>query len=171
MANIYWAARDLSSFWWGNHQFILIELGAGENLSQTQIQTEGNKRFVTLAGHQPDGNLVFVPNEPGDVKSVREYITPSSRGRWSDYDLEKHAITPVGASLTFARQIEALAYKYRANTKDKPVKYGLLNVNCSTWVNTLLKVAGISESARHKAGEFKGIDWGEEDLLDEALFK
>jgi hypothetical protein len=172
MAKVYWASRDLSSFFIGNHQFILIMLDSNESLLKTTSNTEGTQKFAILAGHQPHGDLIFVPNQTDDVKSVREALTPSSRGWFSDLDMEKHLITSSsGGGITFAQKLETLAYNYQANTKTSPVKYDLWDRNCATWVNTLLKVAGVAKNDRIKAGEFKGVDWGEEDLIDEKLFQ
>ena len=172
MAEVFWAARDLSSFFLGNHQFILIFLGANEAMPGIQIHEEGGRRFFTLAGHQPHGNLVYLPNQTDDIVSVRESINPRLRGRFRDFDLEKHPITPpTGGGFGFAFQLKQSAERYEANTRTSPVKYDLWDRNCSTWVNTLLKVAGVSESVRLRAGEFRGIDWGEEELLDENLFR
>ncbi len=172
MAEIYWAVRDLDGVPWGNHHFILIILGEKEHMGRTQIQTEGTQRFVTLAGHEQGGNLVLIANQKADVDSVKEIINPSLITGWSDFDLEKHSISPpTGGTLSFAWKIELLAYKYESNTQATPVEYGLWNFNCATWINTLLTVAGVPQSERSTAGEFSGIDWGEEDGLDENLFK
>lgn len=173
MAKVYWASRDLSSFFIGNHQFILVMLDKNEALLKTKSNTESGQKFVTLAGHQPKGDLIFVPNESGDVTSVKEVLNPAlTKGNWSDYDMEKHQVsTSSGGGLDFAKKCEELSYKYQTNTKTSPVDYDLWDRNCATWVNTLLKVAGVSKNDRIKAGEFKGVDWGEEDLLDEKLFK
>lgn len=176
MAHVYWTSRDLDSFFLGNHQFILVELTGSETLSRTTAEEERGTRFVTLGGHQPYGDLVFIPNQVSDVESVKETIL-SGNNRTSffssDYDMEKHLIrSPTGGTgIDFATNIERLAYNYRANTASTPLEYGLLNYNCATWVNTLLKIAGVSRAIRLRAGEFSGIDWGEEDLLDEALFR
>jgi hypothetical protein len=172
MAKVYWAARDLSSFFWGNHQFLLVILEKDEAMQKAKTQEESGTKFVTIAGHQPNGNLVYVPNEPGDIASVKETLNKKLSGYVYNYSLEKHLISPPrGNGWDFAIQLEAMAEKYAVNTKAKPVKYSLANQNCSAWVNTLLKIAGISANARQTAGEFNGIDWGEEDLLDESLFK
>jgi hypothetical protein len=172
MAEVYWAARDLDGPPWGNHQFIAIYLGENEALRQTKAEDEGGTKFVTLGGHVENGNLIFIPNQTADVQSVREAINPSCAGWWSDYDLEKHKIDPPsGGGWYLATQCEELAYKYQTNTKSSPVKYDLWDGNCASWVNTLLKVIGITQTDRSRAGEFNGIDWGEEDLLSEDLFK
>ena len=174
MAQVFWAARDLSGWYAvaGNHQFILVYLEQNEVIPGIQIHEESGKKFFTLAGHQPQGDLVYVPNQTDDIASVKEDINPSLRGRFRDFDLEKHLLSPpTGSSWSFAFQLQQFAERYAANTRTNPVKYDLWNRNCSTWVNTLLKVAGVSASVRLSAGEFRGVDWGEEDLLDENLFK
>ncbi len=171
MADVYWVARDLSSFFVGNHQFLLVYLEQNESMLKVKTQEESGKKFVTLAGHQPNGNLVYVPNESGDVTSVKESINKNLKGNFQDYDLEKHLVTPPnGTGWSFAIQLELLADKYAVNSGVSPVKYDLWNLNCSTWVNTILKIAGVSAGSRGTLGEFKGIDWGEEELLDENLF-
>lgn len=94
MAEVYWSARDLDGPPWGNHQFIVIYLDASENLLQTKTIEESGTRFVTLGGHVLDGNLVFIANQKADVDSVKEVANPDLVGFWSDYDLEKHKVTP-----------------------------------------------------------------------------
>jgi len=172
MAEIYWAVRDLDGVPWGNHHFILIILGEKESMMRTKTQEEDGTKFVTLAGHEKGGNLVLIANQKADIDSVKEVIDPSLITGWSDFDMEKHSISPpTGGGLSFAWEIERLAYNYERNTATTAVPYDLGDVNCATWINTLLKVAGISQSERSTAGEFSGIDWGEEQLLDESLFK
>jgi hypothetical protein len=50
------------------------------------------------------------------------------------------------------------------------VPYKLANENCACITNSLMKVLGYSESVRHELGEFWGVDWGEEDLVDSHYF-
>jgi hypothetical protein len=173
MASVYWAARELDTWWGlpGNHQFLLIYLGTDESLLQTRSEVQSGYRFSTLGGHDSGGNLVLIPNQTADVTSVKEvykkYVTTLT-----DYDLEQKKINPPGGSgWSFALKVEELSYNYLKNTAIKPQAYDLWDTNCATWVNTLLKVAGVPESERRSLGEFSGIDWGEEDLLDESLFK
>jgi hypothetical protein len=172
MAQVFWAARDLDG--WnlgGNHSFILIYLNQNESLLRTKAESEGGTKFAILAGHQVSGNLVFVANQTADVQCVREVLNPSLAGYW-DFDMEEKRITPPsGSGWSFAIKLEELAWKYAINTSSKAQEYGLLNFNCATWVNTMLTVAGVSQYERMKLGEFSGIDWGEEDLLDKSLFK
>lgn len=173
MARVFWAARDLDGWAFvGNHSFVLIYLNATESLIRTKSESEGTTKFATLGGHVKDGNLIFIPNQKADVQCVKESLNSSLKGWFSDYDMEQNAITPpTGSGWSFALKLEELAYKYETNTKLKPQEYGLANFNCATWVNTMLKVAGVPQSERIKLGEFSGVDWGEEDLLDESLFK
>jgi hypothetical protein len=172
MADVYWAARDLDGPPWGNHQFILIYLDDNESLISTESQSEASQSFVTLGGHIGDGNLVYFPNQSADVRSVREVLDPSTITGWSDYDMEKKYISPPnGGGWGFAVQIEELAQNYLNNSASTPVEYDLWDENCAAWVNTLLKVAGVSKATRMRAGEFSGIDWGEEDLLPVSMFE
>lgn len=172
MANVYWAARDLDGPPWGNHQFILVYLNSNESLISTEAKTEAGQKFVTLGGHVEDGNLVYIPNQSADVASVREVLDPSTNTSWSDYDMEKKYLTPPsGGGWSFAIRIEELANNYQRNSQASPVEYDLWDSNCASWVNTLLKVAGVSSADRNRAGEFSGIDWGEEDLIAESMFQ
>lgn len=173
MAQVFWAARDLdASGLPGNHSFILVYLNQNESLIRTKAETESGYKFATLGGHQLDGNLIFVANQTADVQCVKEVLNPSLKGFWSDFDMEENRINPPsGSGWSFAIKLEELAYKYSINTASKPQKYTLMDFNCAAWANTMLKVAGVPLSERIKLGEFSGIDWGEEDLLDEKLFK
>lgn len=172
MTGVYWAARDLDGPPWGNHQFILIFLDDNQSLMQTKTQTINGQKFATLGGHKVSGKLVLIANQRADVRSVEEVLDPSTVSRWSDFDLEKHKITPPsGGDWSFAVEVERLAYNYDRNATATPIDYALANENCSAWVNTLLKVAGIIESERIRLGEFRGIDWGEEDFLPEDYFR
>ena len=173
MASIYWAARDLAGFFIGNHHFIIIGLSRKENLLKTKAIREKGKRFVTLGGFEDKmGNLRFYANQKSDVQSVMEVLTPSKAGTWSDFDLEHHRIkTLAGGGFSLAVKLEQYAYTYNRNIVKRPVKYNLVCKNCSAWVNSIFKVAGVSKSERIRLGEFKGVDWGEEDLVPLNLFK
>lgn len=169
---VYWAARDLDGVPWGNHQFILIYMDVKQSLLKTKPEFSGGQKFSTLGGHKVSGNLVLVANQTADVKSVKEVLDPSTNVGWSDFDMEEKKIAPpTGGDWSFSVEVERLAYNYDRNVKATPQEYDLTDENCATWVNTLLKIAGVSKARRTKLGEFSGIDWGEEDLLDESLFK
>jgi len=170
---VYWSARDLDSSPFGNHHFILILIGGYYGLPPLVTKEEGAIRFVTMGGFKVGKNLEYQPNNGSDVYSVRELLNPKkNRSNWQDYDLERNKITaPGGNGLAFAEKLVQLAQNYKINSAIKPVSYNLSDYNCSCWVNTMFKVAGVTKEVREKAGEFSGIDWGEEDLLDEDLFK
>ncbi|MCP4114522.1 MAG: hypothetical protein GY737_03815 [Desulfobacteraceae bacterium] len=171
---MYWACRDLASSPAGNHHFILIYPDMRFGLPPIPILEDNRTRFVTLGGFEVHKNLEFVQNEPSDVKSVREHLNPKQYRRWylPDLDLMIHQIhRPSGSEKAFCETLVKQAINYRNNTKITPVTYSLSDNNCSAWVNTMLKIAGVNYYDRKSLGEFRGIDWGEEDLLDETLFK
>ena len=70
----------------------------------------------------------------------------------------------------FIRRILALAELYRINNRKKKVKYDLDECNCSSWVYSVLLVAGIPKKILWEAGEFSGWDWAEEEEIDKELF-
>lgn len=170
---VFWCARDLNGVAWGNHHFILIYLSPVYGLPPLTVLAEKGVRFVTLGGFKVGANLEFKANEASDVKSVREGLNPSKRSWWrADYDIERHRVpSPLSSDQQFAVKLVQQAQAYKVNTQTKPVKYSLANENCAAWVNTMFKVAGVKKAARTNHGEFFGIDWGEEDLIDESLFK
>ena len=53
----------------------------------------------------------------------------------------------------------------------KIVEYTAVDDNCAAWVNCLLEAAGVPQSTRLQAGEFWGVDWGEEDKRIAEHFK
>lgn len=177
---VFWAARDLDTYATpvGNHHFILIMLSPGHSVS-VAAKTEGSKRFVTLGGFKKQvggkSRLIYEANNAADVTSVREVIDPGQHTSiWKpDYDMESHKVSPPGklSGIGFADRCVQLARTYAFNEKLRPVEYTLANQNCSAWVNCLLKAAGVPRATRLKAGEFSGVDWGEEDQLPKYLFQ
>lgn len=170
---VYWASRDLAGMPWGNHQFILITIPQSYHLTSILMQTEGELKFITLGAFKSDnGNLIFKANEPNDILSVRETLNPSLQSWYSDFDMSQQRVkAPDGGELAFAIKLIELALKYSNNTYYSPIPYSLVDQNCAAWVNSVFKAAGVSLDNRLSAGEFSGIDWGEEDELDETLFQ
>ena len=169
---VFWCARDLDGVPVGNHQFILIQVDPIYGLPPFSIKEEKGVRFATLAAYNVGGNLEFRDNHPTDEQAVREFINPKKRGLLSDYDLEKHRVpSPLSSDQQFAETLVKQALAFKVKTQSKKIQYNLSDENCSTWINTMLKVAGVSLANRQKHGEFSGIDWGEEDLLDESYFQ
>ena len=52
---------------------------------------------------------------------------------------------------------------YERCTEDLPVEYDTLDCNCSSFVNTVLKIAGVPKKVREEVTEFSGADAGEEE--------
>ena len=169
--NVHWCARDLASSPVGNHQFILIYMDPIYGLPPFSPLEEKGIKFMTLGAFNVGGSLKFRENEPSDVLSVREFINPKKRGWFSDLDLAKHRVTsPLGSDQRLAETLVKQATAFKVKTQAENIKYSLANNNCSAWVNTMFKCAGVSLANRKSYGEFFGIDWGEEDLLEEAFF-
>lgn len=176
---VYWGVRDLDGVPIGNHGFIVIvpdDPSAFAN-DPNMVGLYDGKTGTTLGGHKSNTDcLVGIRNQKADIASVREH---NDRDRYSKransdkyksgWSYEEHEVKPPsGMSDTdFIRQLIDASENYNTHS---PPAYTLPNANCHTWVNTLLKSAGVPESARNAAGEFGGIDWGEEDLIDESLF-
>jgi hypothetical protein len=176
---VYWCARDLEVSPIGNHHFILLvcpnsaERFYGESILREDAPN-GTTYFYTVGAFKGVGEnpklLKMVVNQQTDVQAVREYLDPDEHTSLllPDYDLEPHLVTPPSGSIeNFIATVIQLAINYKANGN---IEYSLIDENCAAWVNTLFKVAGVSETERKKRGEFFGIDAGEEDLIPEQFF-
>lgn len=176
---VYWCARDLDSFPIGNHHFILLvcpdasDLFSGKSPEQEDTP-DGIAYFYTVGAFKgspgiPD-LLKAIVNQSTDLKAVRKYVDPDQHTSplEPDYDLELHLVNPPSGSFSdFMKEVVQLA----ANFESKgDIQYSLIDENCAAWINTLFKIAGVSEADREEAGEFFGIDWGEEDLIPEEFF-
>ena len=166
---VYWCTRDLNSFFWGNHHYLTIIPDNPDDFTDLKDFSGNHKGYVIAAIREkgPDGKhyLNYQKNDNNDVEAVNEYFGGDDKG----WDPEFHEITdvPDGMSDTeFIRKIQAIANSYQPNT----VIYDLWDENCAAWVNTLLKIAGVSETNRLKYSEFFGFDWGEEDELPRSSF-
>jgi len=173
---VYWCARDLAGVAVvGNHHFILMVSDPGSFAKLPfPPKDESGVYFCTLAGFKSTaGRLTFMFNEENDVQSVLEKINPETYTSLltPDLDLEIHKVTPPhGSEDAFANEVAQLAQNYSSNTQAGAPAYTLRDANCSAWVNTLFSIAGVSKTDRERYGEFFGIDWGEEDLIDPKLF-
>lgn len=177
---VYWCARDLKSSPIGNHHFILLVLPETSrlfsNVPSTQEDTpDGVIYFYTIGAFKTDDilpNLLKVSiNQEADVKAVREYVDPEEHTSLftPDFDLESHQVrSPSGSSnKNFVEKIIQLTNNFQGKGN---IQYSLIDENCAAWVNTLFKVAGVDKDSREIAGEFFGVDWGEEDLIPESFF-
>lgn len=176
---VYWCARDLDNSPIGNHHFILLVCPDTSNLFDVRAPEEENTPegivyFYTVGAFKgspgvPD-LLKAIINQHTDVKAVREYVDPDQHTSplEPDYDLEPHLVNPPsGSSREFIEQVVQLTKNFISKGV---IQYALIDENCAAWINTLFKVAGVSEADRDEAGEFFGIDWGEEDLIPEEFF-
>lgn len=176
---VYWRARDLDGSPIGNHHFILLVCpDTGELFSNKAPEQEdtpnGTVYFYTVGAFKgspgiPDLLRVIV-NQDTDVKAVREYVDSDEHTSplKPDYDLEPHLVnSPAGSSSDFMEIVVQLAINFESKGD---IQYSLIDENCAAWINTLFKIAGVSDADRKDAGEFSGIDWGEEDLIPEDFF-
>jgi len=175
--DVYWAARDLDSFFLGNHHFIIIKF---DNLNSANIfrkihdigyNSQNSEFFITVAAFEAEnGNLECEFNQKTDVHAVKEHISPYLKEFFADYSLERdgHIVNPPGtmSSQQFIERIVSLSNTYIENQRSRHIEYTLANYNCAAWVNTLFKKIGVDESTRLKKGEFDGFDWGEEDSFN-----
>jgi hypothetical protein len=176
---VYWCARDLDGPPIGNHHFILLVcpdttvLFSGKPPKQENTP-DGTVYFYTVGAFKKDGilpDLLKVEvNQDTDVKAVREYVDPDEHTSplKPDYDLEPHLVNPPsGSSSDFMKAVVQLSINFESKGH---IQYSLIDENCAAWINTLFKIAGVSDADREKAGEFFGIDWGEEDFIPEDFF-
>ena len=178
--NVYWASRDLDSFFIGNHHFILVAFFNGEPLprgvASHEIKCEKNKckkrhRIVTLSlERNSNGYISLSDSLESDRKAYKEEYC-DERPLGSDYDYQASEVkSPFGSEKDFIRTIVKLYNNSKVNFLKRPVKYSLANKNCASWLNTLFSFAFISSAYREKSGEFSGFDWGEEDINFRAYF-
>lgn len=133
--------------------------------------------FITLGAYEDEAQntLELRRNYWTDVQAVREYLAPERYVSWyrRDFDLEIHEVNlpPGEAGRQMVRRILVLSDNFEQNARAERPEYTPEDRNCSAWVNTILKILGVPEEERERLGEFDGIDWGEEDLLEESLFQ
>lgn len=176
---VYWCARDLESIPIGNHHCILLVcpdttvLFTGK-LPKQEDTPDGIIYFYTVGAFKKDTilpDLLKVEvNQDTDVKAVREFVDPDEYTSpfTPDLDLEAHKVNPPSGSFSdFEKTVVQLVANFEAKGD---IQYALIDENCAAWINTLFKVAGVSNAERKELGEFFGIDWGEEDLIPEEFF-
>jgi RHS repeat-associated protein len=204
---VYWSARDLDSFFLGNHHFItfayddpedafaelrsrLIKVTCKncktkyvmfmglerlppvtENVERSFLgikwQTTKEKRNIGV--YQLDANNFPSSDHKNDLQAYKEDFC-KERGFWSDFDYDAHEIIGYSDENEFVSELLKLYKRSEKNLKDKPVEYDLRKRNCATWVNCILKEAGISDDDRAKIN-LNGIDWGEGQETLEEWFK
>ncbi len=163
-AKVYWASRDLASSPIGNHHYLVIIPDNPSDFSNLQTYNGGKKGY-TIGGFNENGYLNYKKNNSTDTEAINEYYGGPDKG----WDPEFHEVKPpAGMSDTeFINKIQSTADRYSQGS----IVFKLTEQNCAAWVNTLLKLVGVLEKERIEAGEFFGVDWGEEDLLPNGAFE
>lgn len=189
----YWSARDTDPTPIGNHHFIALVYGSQQQAERVKqewgvdyiqdVNDEGVTFFYSTVGITTDtagldGDLVVVYNYASDKKSIHE-IAKESNTSWNvpDFDYEGHRIPIESSCLDFAsldEQIDAILervtnFMAHYSVGDR-VKYSVIDENCACFVNSVLSSCGYSPADRDELGEFAGVDWGEEDLIDAKFF-
>ncbi len=179
MTIVYWAARNVEHYLYpGNHHFVLVT-GNNETCQQFGImpnEYKGMKFFTLAANVGYNNNMTFNPNNALDVKSVREKLDNPADSGWfgpeSNWDFQGHEINaPNGCNYTFSKRLLTLCANFEKNSQTNPIQIQRFDQNCAAWVNTLFEVAGVPYSERLRAGEFSGIDCGEEESIPRRMFK
>jgi RHS repeat-associated protein len=186
---VSWASRDLSSFFLGNHQFIIFEYDSKDDapmsvrklLKEVKCKKTRCKVYVATIGLEQrpleiDGQkqkhmIWWYVNESEDIEAYKEqFCKKDKRKHFWDWDYQANEIEGFDEPKLVDKIMEGFE-NFKNNIKDKPTKYDLWDLNCATWVNSLLKYAGVDENQREEKGEFSGIDWGEEDKGLESYFE
>lgn len=176
---VYWCARDLDKVAVGNHHTIVVVPDNPGDFPNQLIDLYGGEKGFTLAGFKDnDGWLVYEKNQKADVAAVRELNDPKAYAKCPDkyksgWSMECHEVpAPNGMTDTqFIKKLLEGANNYAENSKSKCFKFNLWGgPNCASWANSLFNYAGISEADRIKLGEFSGVDWGEELLIDDGMW-
>jgi hypothetical protein len=173
---VYWAARNIGPLPIANHHFIVLVTSKDTVFNDTlpfeiETSTWRTNYFFIVAGFKLGGdeNLQAVLNPKNDVLSFRQLYYPENYTNITDFQFEmKRVVPPNNMNDTeFVNFIFQLTKNYADNGG---TKYDLRDDNCATWVNTVMWIAGITDTHRMELGQFCGIDWGQQKLLDPYLF-
>ncbi|MCU0721840.1 MAG: hypothetical protein MUC83_19170 [Pirellula sp.] len=184
---VYWAARDLDGIPIGNHGFLLFIPDSPRNFSSSVqlIDLYGGNRGCTIGGYKgastdgdkDPGKLVVRFDWKADIAAVREHFDSnayrSSPDRYkTGWSVVLHEVDPpTGVCDTeFITALIQSARRYQANQANAP-DYVLSGPNCQSWSYSILLSLGVPERDLLTAGEFPGVDWGEEESIDLDLFR
>jgi len=176
---VYWCARDLQGLPIGNHHFILLiypdDLNRFEIPPIKEDMQNGRVLFYTIGAFKGDDGhpdlLTAKVNNESDVKSVLEYLCPVKYTSpiKPDLDFEPHMINPSTDSISSFRDLVVKLTKiYQSKGQ---VVYSVRDANCASWINTLFYVAGVGDAELKAAGDFLGVDGGEDSLIPDEYFK
>jgi Ca2+-binding RTX toxin-like protein len=169
-AGIYWSARDII-LGTANHHFLEIlpswpetfDFNRDGVIDTVDFNGDGVRDGFTIGGTDESGKLVAYLNDANDIAAIQ------------GSNEESHLI-PLPDGVSYDELIAALYTAY-TNYLDESVDYTLIptagadnldNGNCATWVNTILQVVGITNTAG--LGDFSGIDAGDTSTLDFSYF-
>ncbi len=175
---VYWGTRDLAGPPLGNHHYLLIVLAhQSEDPEGWATRISPTQHGFILAGfkgeqrkNEADGMLVHQLNAIDDLTAVKEYLgPPSDRVPILGWEAELRRVEPPSGmdQQQFVETLVERTQAYVRNSNREAVRYRLGfriggGCNCATWVDGLLRSAGVSARDRLNAGEFHGVDWGEE---------
>ncbi|MCD4766367.1 MAG: hypothetical protein K8R34_07640 [Methanosarcinales archaeon] len=186
---VYWSARDMDPSPVGNHHFITFVYNSkkqairvtrqwGINYKSEQNDKDLTVFFTTMGAGKSRKKIIINFNPSSDLKAIHE-IAKKDNTNWhsSDYDYEGHRVPYNFSSNNYASSEELMnAILQRVSNFNKrynagiTVDYSLVDRNCATLVNSIFKVLGYTDYRREEIGEFRGVDWGEEDLIQDSFF-
>lgn len=190
---VYWANRDMDPGPVGNHHFFILMYRDEEQARRVTSRWEGwNVRyhrevndaglavyFTTVGvGQDSNGHIAFNFNPESDIWSINEIAKECNTDAGSpDKDLQAVRLSTAASSRNFATPEDLMnavleqVFNFNKNREmGNTVSYDLNDENCAAGVNTVLATLDFPESYRESMGEFWGVDWGEEDIIDMSLF-
>ena len=180
---IAWCSRDLSDIPVGNHHFLLIDgLKPGQHADKAIPLPTGRLGFTMGANNLGRGQLEAYINDRYDLQALREAVQ-GVPWHQPDLDFQAHDI-PLPDHRRGDELVDQLvagfeAYQYNLQNHPPPVKYHPLGYdtnwpwcsgNCASWINSLLAAIGIPERTRRQCSDFRGLDIGQDLLLDLRYF-
>ena len=192
---VYHGARDLDNMTLqiARHTFVIMTPDNPEDFTIDKMKQKGldptnfewkdlgdGKKSVISSAFDVEGNLQATFNQETDVRAVSDYYKngeSTSDGSGSifwDFDVELKEIKPEdGISDTeFIYNLLHNTVNYKENTKKEPIKYSVIpscssGYNCNSFSNSLLQYSG---SGTNKSTNFKGIDAGKGQLINNNMF-
>jgi len=193
LSGVYWASRDMDPGPVGNHHFFIFiyrdEAEAQRISSRWKGWDIGYRREVNDAGlavyfstvgvgQDSDEQIIFRFNPESDIWAVHEIAREENTEALTvDRDLQAVRLSPLEAAEPYATTeafinavLERIFNFNKHHRMGNTVTYAILDENCAAGVNSVLASLGFSSSYREAMGEFDGVDWGEEDIIDQSLF-
>jgi hypothetical protein len=193
IVGVYWSSRDMDTLFVGNHHFFTFVyadeaqakrvtkrwLGWEELDYCYEMNDAGLIIFYTTVGvAKEEGNIIFSFNPDSDQWSINEIAKKRNTEPMSvDKDFQSCRIPHNQGGVNFSSYEELMyailhkIFNFNKNLQSGiSIEYVPYDENCACGVNSVLRQIGYSTSIREEMGEFWGLDWGEEDLLDAKYF-